>query len=100
MRFHDHSIPFPLAAATVAIFAWCAWPHAGRAQPVNSLPDGPIDCAAFHRSADGSWTVLRAAAIHPRGASLNLASGQTFAPNQMVQGFEITAILDRNCGNK
>lgn len=100
MGIRNQGIGFSLAAAAAVILVLAGWPLSGAAQPVNSLPDGPIDCAAFHRSADGSWTVLRAAAIHPQGASLNLASGQTFAPNQMVQGFEITAILDRNCGNK
>jgi hypothetical protein len=25
---------------------------------------------------------------------------QTVAPNQMVAGFEVMAILDRNCGNR
>jgi hypothetical protein len=27
-------------------------------------------------------------------------NAQTFASNQMVAGFEVTAILDRNCGNR
>jgi hypothetical protein len=68
-------------------------------QGVNSLPDGPVVCAAFQRSGNGSWTVLRQATLYPEGVPLSLAAGQTFAPNQMFDGFEVTAILDRDCGN-
>jgi hypothetical protein len=69
------------------------------AQGVNSLPDGPVACDAFQRSGQGSWTVLRPAMLYPNGVPLSLVAGQTFAPNQMFQGFEVTAILDRSCGN-
>jgi hypothetical protein len=44
--------------------------------------------------------VLRPATIFPEEVPLSLAPGLTFAPNQMLGGFEVTAILDRNCGNR
>jgi hypothetical protein len=32
--------------------------------------------------------------------ALSLAAGETLAPNQMMNGIEVTAVLDRNCGNR
>jgi hypothetical protein len=87
-----------LAAATALVFG-LAGPESTLAQPVNSLPDGPVACAAFQRAGNGSWMVLRRTMLHPNGVPLSLAPGQTFAPNQTLDGFEVTAILDRNCGN-
>jgi len=68
------------------------------AQGVNGSPDG-VACDAFQRSGYGSWTVLRPATIYPAGVPLSLVPGQTFSPNQSFGGFEVTAVLDRNCGN-
>src|SRR5262245_58724500 len=73
--------------------------HSTMAQGVNSLPDGPGACHAFRRSGYGSWTVLRPATIYPSGVALSLPAGQTFGPNQLLAGFDVKAILDRNCGN-
>jgi hypothetical protein len=87
-----------LVAATALVFG-AATPGLAIAQPVTSLPDGPVACTAFQRSANGSWTVLRQTMLHPNDVPLSLAPGQTFAPNQTFDGFEVTAILDRNCGN-
>jgi hypothetical protein len=78
----------------------CTLPNLAMAQSVNSLPDGPVACAAFQRGGHGSWAVLRPATIYPNGVPLSLAPGQTFAPNQLFEGFEVSAILDRNCGNQ
>jgi hypothetical protein len=78
----------------------CAIPLSAMAQAGNSLPDGPVACEAFQRVGNGSWTVLGPETLHPNGIPLGLAAGQTFAPNQMYEGFEVTAILDRNCGNR
>ena len=84
------------AAASLLLEVWAQQPV--RAQ--NSLPDGPTACAAFQRSANGSWNVLRPATISPNGVQLNLASGETFAKNQFLHGIEVTTVLDRNCGNE
>jgi len=83
-----------------ALLSSCALPRLVVAQGVNSLPDGPVACDAFQRGSHGSWTVLRQATLYPNGVPLSLAPGQSFAPNQMFEGFEITAILDRDCGNQ
>ena len=89
-----------IAAAATVLFLGCASPYSASAQSVASRPDGPIACDAFQRGAHGSWTVLRPATIYPQGVAMSLAPGQAFAPNQMMDGFEVTAILDRNCGNR
>ena len=68
----------------------------------KSVPrsNGPIACGEFQRGPNGSWTVLRQTTISPQGVQLNLATGQTFAKNQLVSGIEVTTVLDRNCGNQ
>jgi hypothetical protein len=97
MTYRDITVRvFIAAAALLASGGVLDW---AKAQGVNSLPDGPVACDAFQRSGYGSWTVLRPAMLYPNGVPLNLVAGQTFAPNQMFQGFEVTAILDRSCGN-
>ena len=53
-----------LVAATALVFG-AATPGLAIAQPVTTLPDGPVACAAFQRSANGSWTVLRQTMLHP-----------------------------------
>ena len=98
MRFCDRRLRTPTIAAAL-IFS-CAVPYLAMAQATNSLPDGPVACDAFQRVGNGSWTVLRPETLYPQGVRLSLAAGQTFTPNQMYDGFEVTAILDRNCGNR
>jgi hypothetical protein len=98
MKYCDNRLRTAVAAAVLS-FA-CAIPQLAMAQGTNSLPDGPVACNAFQRVGNGSWTVLRPETLYPNGVSLGLAAGQTFAPNQMYEGFEVTAILDRNCGNR
>ena len=65
-----------------------------------SMPDGPVACNAVARLPMGSWTILRPVTIQPNGMTIGLAPGQTFAPNQLDDGVEVTAVLDRNCGNR
>jgi hypothetical protein len=92
-------IRMALGAAATALSIGLVLPISGIAQDYTSMPDGRVACDAFQRRGYGSWTVLRPTTIYPGGVALNLAPGQTFAPNQTVDGFEVTAILDRNCGN-
>lgn len=83
--------------AAAGLLAGFAWTPPALAQ-VNT-PDGPIACRDFARNGHGDWTVLRPTTIRPEGVMMNLAPGQTFMPSQMVNGIEVTAVLDRNCGN-
>jgi hypothetical protein len=98
MTYHAGKLHALMTSA--ALLLACASPFLARAQSVNSLPDGPVACSAFQRSGYGSWTVLRPATLYPQGVPLSLAAGQTFAPNQIFDGFEVAAILDRSCGNQ
>ena|ERR1700757_3891553 len=97
MTYRDITVRIFIAATALLISGGVL--DLAKAQSVNSLPDGPVACDAFQRSGYGSWTVLRPATLYPNGVPLSLVAGQTFAPNQMFQGFEVTAILDRSCGN-
>jgi hypothetical protein len=98
MKYCDNRLR-AVVTATVLSFG-CALPQLAMAQGANSLPDGPVACDAFQRVGNGSWTVLRPETLHPNGVPLGLAAVQTFAPNQIYEGFEVTAILDRDCGNR
>jgi hypothetical protein len=98
MTYLDNKFRNLIAGA--ALFLSCASPHLAMAQSVNSLPDGPAACDAFQRGGYGSWTALRPTTIFPNGVPLSLGGGQTFAPGQMFHGFEVTAVLDRSCGNR
>jgi hypothetical protein len=98
MKLTDSKLRTAITAAVVSF--GCAIPQLAMAQAADSLPDGPVACDAFQRVGNGSWTVLRPATLYPNGTTLKLSPGQTFAPNQMYDGFEVTAILDRNCGNR
>jgi hypothetical protein len=97
MKYCDDTLRTVITAAVLAF--GCAVPQLAMAQGVNSLPDGPVACDAFQRVGKGSWTVLRRETLYPQGVPLSLAAGQTIAPNPVYEGFEVTAILDRNCGN-
>jgi hypothetical protein len=72
---------------------------AGPALAQVRMPDGPIACRDFARNGYGDWTVVRPTTIITHGMAMRLAPGQTFMPSEMVNGVEVTAILDRNCGN-
>jgi len=99
MTVHSKRLRALFFGAAGALLVGSGWAGSGMAQGVNSLPDGPVACDAFQRSGYGSWSVLRPATIYPGGVPLSVAPGQTFAPNQMFGGFEVSAVLDRNCGN-
>ncbi|HZU90348.1 MAG TPA: hypothetical protein VE993_13930 [Stellaceae bacterium] len=65
-----------------------------------NMPDGPIACQDFARNGYGDWKVMRPTTISPEGVTMHLTPGQTFMPSQMVDGVEVSAVLDRNCGNR
>jgi hypothetical protein len=98
MTYSDKCHSIMITAAVLSL--GCVWLPPAMAQTVASRPDGPVACNAFQRVGNGSWTVLRPATIYPEGMALSLAAGETLAPNQMMNGIEVTAVLDRNCGNR
>lgn len=86
------------SVAAAALVAGIFSAHAGMAQV--SMPDGPVACHDFARNNVGDWVVTRPTTISQHGMRLNLAPGQAFMPSELVNGVEVTALLDRNCGNK
>ena len=97
---HRFKLSAALLGAAALASLGCLATLPALAQGVVSLPDGPVDCGGAARLPMGSWTIMRPVTIAPDGMSIGLSPGQTFAPNQMYQGVEVTAVLDRNCGNR
>ncbi len=88
-----------LAAFALLVFVAAGLAGRAKAQPVNSLPNGPIACGAAHRSGWGAWSILRPMTIRTANGRLFLKPGETFVPNEFLGRVEVSAILDRNCGN-
>lgn len=86
------------SVAAAGLLAGVLWAHPSSAQ-VN-FPDGRVACHDFARNGVGDWTVTRPTTISQPGMAINLAPGQTFMPSELVNGVEVTALLDRNCGNE
>ena len=87
-----------IAAATAAGLA-AMWPGLASALPVNSVPDGRVDCGAVMRHGAGAWTVRMPMTLRTDQGALHLSPGQTFGPGYFIGRVEPSAIFDRNCGN-
>lgn len=88
------------ALAGAALLLACAAAAPVRAQVSMTDPDAPVACGAFQRSGGGAWTAISPTQLaFDNGMSLPVAPGQTFAPGSTVGGVEVTAALDRHCGN-
>src|SRR5689334_19464852 len=98
MTYRASKLHLTIAAGAATLFFSWASVNPTMAQTAHR-GDGPIACSDFQRGANGSWIVLHPTTIIPEGVKLSLAPGQTFAKNQMVNGVEVTTVLDRNCGN-
>jgi hypothetical protein len=92
-----NSISIGLAAAFLSL-ATSALPI--HAQAGMTDPDAAVACRAFERNGGGTWTATSPSTLaFDNGMSMRVAPGQSFAPNQTFGGVEISAVLDRNCGN-
>jgi hypothetical protein len=93
---HDLARPFALAAAaTLLLAAGPAFAQAG-----STLPDPPLPCSAFARSASGGWTVTAPAMLDFNGMLVSFTVGTHLAPGSSPHGIAIPVILDRQCGNR
>jgi len=61
--------------------------------------DADVQCGAFQRHGVGSWTATAPTTLDFGVFALSVAPGDTFAPNQTVNGAAVSAIIDRHCGN-
>ena len=56
-----------------------------------------LQCADFKRALGGGWSALAAVQLPgPRGP-LQVAVGQTFTPGDYGAGFDVAAVLERDC---
>ena len=98
MKSISNSLRLNVAAAALLLIGSAAVPV--YAQVSMTDPDAAVSCGAFQRYGGGAWTAVAPTTLdYNNGMSLNIAPGQSFAPNQTVGGVEVTATLDRHCGN-
>lgn len=95
MRQSRSPVRFGLAAAALLLAAAPV-----SAQLYQSDPDAQPACGAFERFGGGAWMATAPNTLSfDTGMNLAVRPGQTFAPNQTVGGVEVSAVLDRHCGN-
>ena len=94
MTHSRNALRFGLAAAALLAAAAPAF-----AQISMTDPDAIPACQAFARGG-GAWTATAPSTLaFNNGMMLAVSPGQIFAPNHTVGGVEVSAVLDRHCGN-
>jgi hypothetical protein len=89
--------PVRLAAAAAALLLTGAPVYA---QVSMTDPDAAVACQAFQRVGNGAWTATAPTTLsYNNGMSLAVRPGETFYPSRPVGGIEVTATIDRHCGN-
>lgn len=73
--------------------------------PPSAEGPGPlakrIPCDAFKRQPDGAWVPTRDVNLElPDGNVLTVGSAVSFKPGDPVRGFDLGAVLDRECGSR
>src|SRR5438309_1017509 len=56
-----------------------------------------LDCADFHRNADGTWTATKDVTITSPNGPATLASGTSFREGSYVMGVDVAFALKREC---
>ena len=90
-----HDLARPLAFVATLLAAGPAFAQAG-----STLPDLPVPCSAFARTAGGGWTVTAPAMLDFNGMLVSFTVGTHLAPGSAPHGIAIPVILDRECGNR
>jgi hypothetical protein len=83
------------AAAGIVLLTGAIAPPAGARPGDPSLP-----CPAFSRDGAGAWKVLAPVMINLGGRLYSPTVGTTFGAGAMRDGFEMSDVLDRECGNR
>ena len=70
--------------------------------PAPAQGPGPlakrISCDAFMKQADGSWRPTRDVNVElPDGNVLTVGSAASFTPGISIRGFDLGAVLEREC---
>jgi hypothetical protein len=58
-----------------------------------------VDCSAFHRNDDGSWTLGRETTVNEGIYGLILKPGTFRRSDANVFGYDLIAVLERDCGS-
>jgi hypothetical protein len=87
---------FGLALATTTLLLMVA------GVPIHAQTDpvAPVTCDAFQRIGSGGWRASGPSTLtYTSGLMLNVRRGDTFMPDQPVDGVDVAAMLDRHCGS-
>jgi hypothetical protein len=60
----------------------------------------PVPCSAFARNPDGRWKVLAPVMLYIDGRPFGPMVGSTLPVSPMSDSANLTAALDRKCGNR
>ena len=89
-----------LAMGAAVVLAIAGFTGSARAQVGITDPDAAVACGAFQRWGGGAWTAMGPTILdYDNGMSLAVAAGETFIPGSTIGGVEVTATLNRHCGN-
>ena len=73
-------------------------PSTGRAQTLQQmLQPKAVDCTAFVRNPDGSWSPTRPVRIESPNGSVQIGPGAAFRPGALMFGMDVGALLERDC---
>ena len=83
------------ASTAMAVAQLLPLPGATQAQPLNAVVK--VECDAFQRNANGSWTLSRKTVV-TEGIYGQILEPRTFRKNDInVFGFDLIRILDQDC---
>ncbi len=84
-----------LAQAVMALALLSAASGSVQAQPMNETIT--VECDAFHRNADGSWSLSRQTDVND-GIYSEILKPRTYRKNEInVFGFDLTRVLEQDC---
>ena len=56
-----------------------------------------IDCKAFYKNSDGSWTSVQVADINTPTGAIRISPGMIFRKGRTLCGVDVATLLDQNC---
>jgi len=66
-------------------------------EQLAALPKIRVDCGAFRRNPDGSWTSTRVTDIQTPETSVRVNPGILFRKGRILWGLNVADILDEHC---
>jgi len=65
-----------------------------KAKTASHAATAAVECPAFKKNADGSWTSIR----NTKVGAVAMSAGGTFFPGVKLDGVDVGASLDAKCG--